>query len=296
MTEPSSQLIAVHTATNRFEADLLMDALTQEGVPVVLRPFEETPYSGLFVPQRGWGKILVPKDQASQARQIVQSVLRSCESKPPYVDPAGVDPLLWEQLQEADPATVCRNAQVRYDAEAFAYLVTFLNSDYRCLPHQRSIEAVHSIPGREPSFEFYLVMLHYLLEAQPIGIAGEWISEKDIPGGTLFFQGPHQFPTEPLLKSFGNHPDLFSEAAKKLGGTQVDAGDMAFRLWALPCVPLLFILWVGDEEFEPALHIRFDSTINRHLRGLDVILALVNVVCRHLRAAVGELGTVSSEQ
>lgn len=290
MTEPSPRFIPIHTATNRFEAELLMDALRQEGIPVDLRAFEETPYSGLFVPQRGWGKILVPEEQESHSRRIVQSVLHAVESKPLYKDPAEVDPLLWESLQEADPDPICRNAQVRYDAEASAYLVPFLNCEYRCLPHQRYIEVVRSTPYYDAYFEFYLVVLHYLLEAQPIGISGEWVSEKDLPGGSLFFQGPHRFPTDPLLKIFGNRPELFAEAAKKLGGTPVDAGDAAFRLWALPCVPLLFILWAGDEEFDPDLHIRFDSTISRHLHHLDVIWALVNVVCRHLKAAAEDEG------
>jgi hypothetical protein len=87
------------------------------------------------------------------------------------------------------------------------------------------------------------------------------------------------------LKLFGTKLDIFQAAAEKLEGTQVDAGDMGFRFWPLPNVPLLYILWAGDEEFEPVLHIRFDATINLHLGKLDVIWALVNVVSRHLRGA-----------
>ena len=42
---------------------------------------------------------------------------------------------------------------------------------------------------------FNLFIIHYLLKSKEIEISNEWISEKDIPGGTTFFRGPHEIPT-----------------------------------------------------------------------------------------------------
>jgi hypothetical protein len=70
-------LVRIHTVENRFEADLLVQALRQENIPVLLRRFEETAYDGLFVTQMGWGAILVPGDYEEEATKVVSRVLES---------------------------------------------------------------------------------------------------------------------------------------------------------------------------------------------------------------------------
>ncbi len=70
-------LVRIHTVENRFEADLLVQALRQENIPVLLRRFEETAYDGLFVTQMGWGAILVPGDYEEEAARVISRVLGS---------------------------------------------------------------------------------------------------------------------------------------------------------------------------------------------------------------------------
>ncbi len=114
MTTPASDFIAIHTLTNRFEADLLVDALEREGIPTFIRSFEETPYNGLFISQRGWGLIMVPEEAAEKAKGIVKSIVDSLKSKTIFSDPSEIDPALWEELRRADPVEVCRNALVEF--------------------------------------------------------------------------------------------------------------------------------------------------------------------------------------
>jgi hypothetical protein len=277
--------VPIHTLSNRFEADLLMDALQREGIPALLRSFEETPYDGLFVHQRGWGQILALADHASQAKEIISVLLQDVKTRRLYEDPAETDPLLWEKLRQADSTIIGSNAQVRYDASIGAYAVPFLNGVFHCYPELRTIESAGPESFVKRTFQFYLVILHYLLEAQSAGLSGKWVSEQDLPGGNFFFQGPHQIQTGPLLKLMGYQADLLRIAAEKLGGVRIASGDMAYRFWALPRVPVLFILWVGDDEFKPTLHVRMDATIPLQLRSLDTIWALLNTVCQSLYAA-----------
>jgi hypothetical protein len=74
-------MVRVHTVENRFEADLLIQALRQENIPVMLRRFEETAYDGLFVTQMGWGAILVPEDYEQAASGLIARVLDSINDK-----------------------------------------------------------------------------------------------------------------------------------------------------------------------------------------------------------------------
>ena len=72
-----SDMVKIRTVENRFEADLLMQALGEEHIPAMLRRFEETAYDGLFVTQMGWGAILVPGDYEAEGRSLIEDVLES---------------------------------------------------------------------------------------------------------------------------------------------------------------------------------------------------------------------------
>ncbi|QCQ20729.1 DUF3786 domain-containing protein [Desulfoglaeba alkanexedens] len=283
--DDATQYTTIHTLADRFEADLLMQALQREGIPAILRSFEETAYDGLFVPQRGWGKIMVPESRAAAARLAIAAILEDLRSPRLYEDPQEVDPNLWRQLEAMEPERICSNAQVAFNRDAGAYEVPFLSGTLRCYPALRRVEALRPLPSSKLDFQLHLVLLHYLLEAKPGGLSGKWVSEKDLPGGHLFFRGCHAFPTARLLEAFGEDPALFKRKCERLGGHPAQAGDMSFRMWPFPKVPLLFVLWLGDDEFDPALHIRFDATVHHHLQALDTILAMINVVCRNMLAA-----------
>ena len=268
----------VHTLSNRFEADVLMSALRQEGIPAFLRPFEETPYTGLFVPQRGWGRVMVPKEMLDQAREIIRAMIESnvC-TEDAFVSAAEIDPRLWEELRQADPENIIRNAVVEYSPGESAYVVPFLNTVLMCYPEDEKIDVIGLAPGLSNDFQLALVTLHYLLEAKEKPLSGKLVSEKDLPSGSLFFRGPHELPIQSLLNAFDAHPELLSAGAEAIGGEKTNLGDLSYQFRVFPRVPVVVVFWIGDEEFEPTFHILFDESITLHLESLDLIWALVNV-------------------
>lgn len=283
MPEDVSEFVSIHTLSNRFEADLLTEALEKEGIPVFVRSFEETPYDGLFVTQRGWGLIMVPETSSEKGKEIVRLFLQDIRSRGIFTDPSEIDQNLWKVLRTANPETICANAQVQFSGETGAYRFVFLNGSYLCHPEREAIESSEDALCPAEDFNFYLSILHYLLEAQPVATKGTWVSEKEIPGGELFFRGYHRIPVDPLKDLFGNRPDLFAAVAQKVGAVPVDMGDLAFAFQILPRIPMVLVLWKGDEEFDPELKVLFDETIHRHLHNLDTIWAFVGAVSRCLK-------------
>lgn len=282
MTIPDSDFVSIHTLTNRFEADLLADALQKEGIPAFVRTFEETPYNGLFVAQKGWGLLMVPEEEETKAKEIVNTIVDNLKDKSIFSDPSEIDAVLWEDLRMADPESVCRNALVHFDRDRNAYAFVFLNNPFHCFPAREVIEPAESNRCNHDEFNFHLAVLHYLLEAAPVGVKGGWISEKEIPGGELFFRGHHKLPVDPLKDLFGTRPELFQAVAARVGGIPMDMGDMAFQFRILPRIPLVLVLWQGDDEFDPELKVLFDETVHQHFRNLDTIWALIGAVSRCL--------------
>ena len=197
-----------------------------------------------------------------------------------------IDPVYWEELRGLNPQEVCRRAVVTYDEKEEAYRIPFLNRTYRVFPFRKSIaleetETESSFRHDEVSFAEALVLVLYLLRAKEIPLTGRQQTERELPGGGTFFQGPHELPRKPILKHFGREPGRFLEAGLSLGGKPLSFGDGAFRLQTLPRVPVDHILWAEDEEFPARLTVTFDSSVAEHL-PLDVLWALVHVVTYRL--------------
>jgi Domain of unknown function (DUF3786) len=99
-----------------------------------------------------------------------------------------------------------------------------------------------------------------------------------------FFAGPHALRTASLLNRFGSDPDGFRKAGAALDGHPLNLADAAVRLLPFPRLPLYFLLWTGDEEFQPRLQVLFDRSIEIYLPA-DAIWALANRVTRSFEQA-----------
>ncbi len=201
-----------------------------------------------------------------------------------YEDPSEIDLSLWNELAARKVNEVCVRASIRYDEAQGCYLIPFLHQTYGCYPEKRLIACLDQDGSQKLSFQFYLVLLTYLLRVKSMGLTGRMVTGSEVKGGDFFFRGPHALFTRPLEKCFGNDAKTFLEAGLRLGGSATDFGDVSFRLWPLPKVPLGYILWLADEEFPARVVVTFDSSVEEHF-PLDVIWALVNQVGRALLRA-----------
>ena len=75
--ESAEEFIPVQTAGDRFAADVMRDALEKDDIPVLIRSFVDTSFDGIFIPQKGWGLILVPKEFFDRAQEIITSLEQS---------------------------------------------------------------------------------------------------------------------------------------------------------------------------------------------------------------------------
>jgi hypothetical protein len=80
--EGNDATCVAHVPENRFEADILCQALEREGIRASCIRHEETAYNGIFIPQRGWGAILVPLAQRERAIEIIREALKIYREKP----------------------------------------------------------------------------------------------------------------------------------------------------------------------------------------------------------------------
>jgi len=283
LAETEPRYIKVHTLSNRFEADVITEALRQEGIPVLLRSFMETPYSALFVPQKGWGRIMVPEEMADRARRIISELGEENEPDArPLKGDRQIELRLWDALRQADPREVASRALVEYDQAENVYIIPFLNTTVLCYSAAEEIVVLERLADLSGDFQLNLVLLHYLLYSLDKPLANKWVSGKDLPSGGLFFTASHTLPTESLRETFDTGPGVLDAAARYVDGEKADLAGLSYRFRILPRIPILIIFRERDEEFESSLQILFDETISDHFGSLDLIWGLINVFTRVL--------------
>ncbi len=195
----------------------------------------------------------------------------------PEMDVAPWRDFLWEELRNKNPDEVCPKASVEFHRDGY-YTVVFMNSSYQVyIAEERVAGPEGDTLSSYPKFE--LVLLSYLVHAKDIALSGELISEKDLPGGSTFFRGPHRLEDAPLIERFGNNTIDFIKNGEKYNGKVLEYGDASFAFRVLPGISLACVLWIEDDEFPARIHFLFDSTTECHF-ALDVVYALVKSFTR----------------
>lgn len=199
-----------------------------------------------------------------------------------------IDKSYFQQLRGANPQEICRNGRCSFSADTQQYSVHIWGGLY-IVDHNRE-NITHILTNSPPHHEYFdLLAMYYLLSTKDTALIGEWISEKDLPGGPTFFRGPHRIPTDLITKQFNNDLLDFKNRCEQLGGTPIDMADAAYCFSVTPEIPVVVLYWIGDEDFPAEAKILYDRSV-AELLSLDILFALAVGVCTKL----GTSGKASS--
>jgi hypothetical protein len=179
---------------------------------------------------------------------------------------------LWKTLAAQPAEEVGRRS--RSEPRDGGYSLSFLERTYLVHPPSGRIAGPRQDRLLEDP-EFELLLLTYLTQCQELPLEERWISEKDLPGGSTFFRGPHALPVLPLLGRFAGDLPAFRRAGLSLGGRSLQFGDLSFSFSTMPRIPSACVLWREDDEFPARFTMMFDRSLALQL-PLDVVLALVH--------------------
>ena len=199
----------------------------------------------------------------------------------PDKTPVSVPAHFWEDLQKRD-LTALSNLTLFSVVSARQMVFPFLNESLlldlsaRCLKRN---EGRGWEKTSDPLLELLtLVYLNNVKVLQPLG--KEIIGVKDLKEAH-FFQGPHALQIDPLLQRYGHDIKGFKDAAEYLAGHPMDMADAAYRLLPFPRIPVYYLFWKGDDEFDTRISVLFDRSIEK-LFSADAIWGLVSRVSTSL--------------
>jgi hypothetical protein len=118
------------------------------------------------------------------------------------------------------------------------------------------------------------------------------VSFSQLPGGRPYREVFAQRASKPLEKAFGSDISMFYKAASLLGGKKLNYGDCSVKIYSLPLVPIIIIMWSQTSEFPASANILFDSTASSFLSTEELVM-LSELTSARLRHALEVVMTTS---
>ncbi len=181
-----------------------------------------------------------------------------------------------------DPSAAARNCGFGYEGSPTegAFAAFFLNRPVRL--------AFPSFDGRFPGSEeevpedIRALLAYHLATSDGTEPAGKWISFADLPDGRFYCGTWRGYTGRALAGKYGSDVGSVRAAAESLGAEPVDLpGDVAVRLRVFPRVPVAFVYWAGDDEFEARADFLFDAEAGSHC-STDCYAVLCAILTRLL--------------
>lgn len=191
-----------------------------------------------------------------------------------------VDKELFRQLGDLEIEDVCVRSGCRYERADKSYCLSFWGDEYLVNPERRTVSCLN--PMRTDFHDYLPVFLvNYLIHIQEHDRGGEWISEKDLPGGATFFRGPHRIPTHLISSLFENDLEAFCRRCEQLSGSPLNMADKAYSFSPTSRLRIAVLYWQGDDDFPAAAKLLFDRSCTVGLSH-DTLYALLVETCSRI--------------
>ena len=130
-----------------------------------------------------------------------------------------------------------------------------------------------------------ILLLHYVRTRGSAGVSGVWVSFTDLKAALMKSKSFARDCEEPLRGLFDRDPTATERALERLGAVREPGtpAPAAWKLSALPRVPVLILHWPSDEEFPSKLKVLFDRTADRYL-DVESLTFLIEGLVRNIES------------
>jgi|Deesub1362B_J571_1020462.scaffolds.fasta_scaffold00005_230 hypothetical protein len=132
-------------------------------------------------------------------------------------------------------------------------------------------------------------MIYYLLymysKSKEYNETNKLISFKKLYGGSQYYSAFYSRAIGKLNRFFKDKIGLLEKSSYLLGASRLEYGDLSFKLYALPRIPLIFIFWEGSEDISSSSNILFDESASKYYTGEEASVLADLAVLRLIHAS-----------
>ena len=111
-------------------------------------------------------------------------------------------------------------------------------------------------------------LLNYILHGKGIPVSGNWVSFRELEGGSERYPLFKKRCEESLKRVADIYTDMFDDMVHIFSGKQVDEqfeSDISVVLHPLPKLPIMVCYWEPEEGIDSSLNIFFDKSADKNL-------------------------------
>ena len=130
---------------------------------------------------------------------------------------------------------------------------------------------LRNCPFPEVAPSIYCILSGYA-EAETVPEALKLVSFRQLPGGHAYYEAFLRRTVFSIQRVFGSKPKMLVEAGKLLGGSGVNYGECSVKVYSLPLVPIVVVLWTESQEFSASANMLFDASVSHYLTTEQVAM------------------------
>ncbi|MGQ3685811.1 MAG: DUF3786 domain-containing protein [Candidatus Loosdrechtia sp.] len=179
----------------------------------------------------------------------------------------------WSILAGLEPDSVCQNTKATYHEASQCYVLISFGHEIFISPKKQKLFGNSPEAGlllNKLQIYLELSILWYMISAKNIALSGELINPASLKGGDIFERGTHILPLHEIARKYGSNRSKFFETGKKYNAEPLNYQDASLKLYPLPRVPVVIILWETCDEFPARASLLFDSSCEHQL-PVDII-------------------------
>jgi hypothetical protein len=145
---------------------------------------------------------------------------------------------------------------------------------------ERTISYVRSDQGPVRG-DLRILILHYLEGSGNAQLANKLVTFREFVGGAQYYSAFKARTIDFLVRTFGQKTEVLRQIGDAIRAEPMNMGDVSFKTYFFPKMPVVVVIWLGDDEVPTSANVLFDENAGKILPTED-ISHVGGTVCRWL--------------
>ncbi len=115
-----------------------------------------------------------------------------------------------------------------------------------------------------------ILLLHYLQGCGKAQLANKLVTFREFEGGALYYTAFKSRSIDLLLRTFGQKTELLRQIGDAIHAEPMHMGDVSFKTYFFPKMPVVVVIWLGDDEVPSSANVLFDANAGKILPTEDI--------------------------
>jgi hypothetical protein len=173
-----------------------------------------------------------------------------------------------DEFKDYEPEAMAKNTGCIYNRDTGEIIVKLMGQE---LSVKYPSGDIYGRDGAElEGFHSKILILRYLIHGSGVEPSKKYITYREIEGGNVYYGNFYGRCILRLSSVLKNNPEGLKKAFEKLDAEKVNRGDFAYKIQFLNNIYLIFIFWIGDDEFPPSSQILFNENVHFYFTAEDL--------------------------